>query len=299
MTSKTFDAIFIGVATIDTIALVENYPAADSRTLTDHLERAGGGVSATAAVAAARLGANVAFAGVVGDDAEGLEIISGLKNEGVNTDLVVIDKSSITATSAVIVTKSTAARAIITRQQVNYEACATTNLKAAIKQTRIVHLDHAGYSLMSKLELVRNSEIKISLDHGNQIANFDPSLIDIYTPSDLRLLELHPNLNLIDAVKVQAAKHQQDVIVTAGSDGSYAVVAGSFAQAPAVEVEIVSTLGAGDVFHGALVVQFLEDRSPVEMLIRANAVAGLSCRGLDGRSAIPTKTELEEFLKSN
>jgi sulfofructose kinase len=299
MTKANFDAVFIGVATIDTIALVENYPAADSRTLTNQLERAGGGVSATAAVTAARLGANVAFAGVVGDDAEGLEIISGLKSEGVNTDLVVIDKNSKTATSAVIVTKSTSTRAIITRQQVNYPACVTEELKKAIKQTKIVHLDHAGYALMPELELVRNSDLKISLDHGNQIANFDPSVIDIYTPSDLRLLELHPGLELIDAVKNQAAKHQQDVIVTAGGDGSYAVVAGSFAQAPAVDVEIISTLGAGDVFHGALVVQYLENRSPVEMLMRANAVAGLSCRGLDGRSAIPTKTELEDFLTTN
>jgi sugar/nucleoside kinase (ribokinase family) len=122
MTTSNFDAIFIGVATIDTIALVDNYPAADSRTLTDHLERAGGGVSATAAVAAARLGASVAVAGVVGDDAEGKEIIAGLKNEGVNTDLIVVDKNSKSATSAVIVTQSTATRAIITRQQVNYAA---------------------------------------------------------------------------------------------------------------------------------------------------------------------------------
>ena len=43
MTSTKFDAVFIGVATIDTIALLENYPTADSRTLTDQLTRAGGG----------------------------------------------------------------------------------------------------------------------------------------------------------------------------------------------------------------------------------------------------------------
>ena len=52
MTAPNFDAIFIGVCTVDTIALLDSYPAADSRTVTEHLERAGGGVSATAAVAA-------------------------------------------------------------------------------------------------------------------------------------------------------------------------------------------------------------------------------------------------------
>jgi sulfofructose kinase len=299
MTTKFFDAIFIGVATIDTLALVEEYPSADSRTLTDHLERAGGGVSATAAVAAARLGKNVAFAGVVGNDSEGQEVIAGLKSEGVNTDLIVIDQNSKTATSAIVVAKSTATRAIITRQHINYSACVTAELKKAIENAQIVHFDHAGYPLIQKLPLKRNFGPKISLDHGNKIANFDPSLIDIYTPSDLRLSELFPTIKLADAVKSQASKFQQDVIVTAGGNGSYAVIAGNFTQAPAVEVEIVSTLGAGDVFHGALVAQYLEGRSPTEMLIRANAVAGLSCRGLDGRSAIPTKTELEEFLTTN
>lgn len=296
MTFANFDAIFIGVATIDTIALLENYPVADSRTVTDYLERAGGGVSATAAVAAARLGANVAFAGVVGNDNEGREIIAGLQQEGINTDHVVIDDASVTATSMVLVTKASATRAIITRQHVNYGKCVTAALKQAIKSTQIVHLDHAGYKLLPQLEILRGAGPKISLDHGNQIDNFEPNLIDIYVPSDIRLLELHPDFDLMAAIKAQAAQSAQDVIVTAGSAGSYGVIGGEFAHSPAASVAVLSTLGAGDVFHGAIVVQYLENRSAQESLRRANAVAGLSCRGLDGRSAIPTAAELDQFL---
>lgn len=299
MSGANFDAIFIGVATIDTIALLENFPEADSRTVTDYLERAGGGVSATAAVAAARLGANVAFAGVVGNDNEGREIIAGLQQEGINTDHVIIDESSITATSMVLVTQTTATRAITTRQQVNYENCVTPALKQAIKSTQIVHFDHAGYKLLPQLEILRGAGPKISLDHGNQIDNFEPNLIDIYIPSDIRLLELQPNADLVAAVKAQAAQSAQDVIVTAGSAGSYGVIGGEFAHSPAALVEVLSTLGAGDVFHGAIVVQYLENRSAQETLLRANAVAGLSCRGLDGRSAIPTAAELDKYLATN
>lgn len=296
MTATNFDAIFIGVSTIDTIALLDSYPAADSRTVTEHLERAGGGVAATAAVAAARLGGNVAFAGVVGDDDEGREIIVKLNAEGVNTDLVVVDENSKSATSVVIVTQSTATRAIITRQQINYQACVTDKLKTAISNTKIVHLDHAGYQLLPQLGLTRGAGPKISLDHGNQISNFDPNQIDIYVPSDIRLSELHPTLDLESAVKAQATKCNQDVIVTAGSEGSIAVINGQFAHAPAANVEVLSTLGAGDVFHGAIVMQYLQQQSVLATLIRSNAVAGLSCQGLDGRSAIPTAAELDEFL---
>lgn len=298
MSNKIFDAVFIGVATIDTIALIDDFPAADSRTLTNHLERAGGGVSATAAVAAARLGANVAFAGVVGDDDEGEEIITKLKQEGVNTDLIITDGESKSATSVVIVSQNTASRAIITRQQVNHQSCVTPKLFEAVTKTKIVHLDHAGYQLLPRLGLTRGIGPKISLDHGNQISNFDPNLIDIYVPSDIRLQELHPGLSISDAVKKQADTAAQDVIVTAGSEGSFAVIAGEYAHVPAAKVSVLSTLGAGDVFHGAIVVQYLEGRTSVDSLIRANAVAGLSCQGLDGRSAIPTAAQLETFLNN-
>ena len=297
--SKSFEAIFIGIATIDTIALVKDYPSADSRTLANLLERSGGGVSATAAVAAARLGADVAFAGVVGADEEGEEIIHSLEREGVNTELVVRDGESRSATSVVIVAESTETRAIITRQQINHHNSITSKLLESIKNCAIVHLDHVGYTLFADLGLSRGSETKISLDHGNQIANFDAKLIDIYAPSDKRLLELHPRLSISEAVKKQANDASQDVIVTAGSEGSFAVMSGEFVHAPSANVSVLSTLGAGDVFHGALVVQYLQRRNPLDALIRANAVAGLSCLGLDGRSAIPTATELEEFLNKN
>ena len=58
-------------------------------------------------------------------------------------------------------------------------------------------------------------------------------------------------------------------------------------------VEAVSTLGAGDVFHGALLAALVRGASLQDALAMANRVAALSCRGLDGRSAIPTLQELE------
>jgi sulfofructose kinase len=58
------------------------------------------------------------------------------------------------------------------------------------------------------------------------------------------------------------------------------------------EVDVVSTLGAGDVFHGALLAELIRGAPLAEALDFANRCAALSCRGLDGRSAIPTMLEL-------
>lgn len=62
-------------------------------------------------------------------------------------------------------------------------------------------------------------------------------------------------------------------------------------------VPVVSTLGAGDVFHGALLARFVAGAPLAEALRAANVCAALSCRALDGRSAIPTLEELERSLR--
>ena len=53
------------------------------------------------------------------------------------------------------------------------------------------------------------------------------------------------------------------------------------------------------VFHGALVAQLIQGHSLQESMRRANAVAALSCRGLDGQSKIPTTTELDAYLEAH
>ena len=54
----------------------------------------------------------------------------------------------------------------------------------------------------------------------------------------------------------------------------------------------MSTLGAGDVFHGALLSAICRGLDWPQALRQANDTAALSCRALDGRSAVPTLAEL-------
>jgi sugar/nucleoside kinase (ribokinase family) len=56
---------------------------------------------------------------------------------------------------------------------------------------------------------------------------------------------------------------------------------------------VVSTLGAGDVFHGALLASLLDGSPLPDALQRAVVAAALSCRALDGRGAIPDASELD------
>jgi sugar/nucleoside kinase (ribokinase family) len=74
--------------------------------------------------------------------------------------------------------------------------------------------------------------------------------------------------------------------------------AGETVLAPGVPCAgFVSTLGAGDVFHGALLAYLVRGASLDDALRAANTAASLSCRALDGRSAIPTLHELQRELE--
>jgi sulfofructose kinase len=54
----------------------------------------------------------------------------------------------------------------------------------------------------------------------------------------------------------------------------------------------VDTTGAGDIFHAGFLYALLGRLPFREILAFANTAAGLSCRGLGGRAAIPTIGEI-------
>ncbi len=85
------------------------------------------------------------------------------------------------------------------------------------------------------------------------------------------------------------------VAVTRSGSAAHAAD-GPVVQPPGLCRETVSTLGTGDVFHGEPVAALARDAPLADALRSANAAVALSCRALDGRSAIPTLDELERSI---
>ncbi len=295
MPASKVDVVCIGVITMDTVALVERYPSEDERVLAQEIARGGGGPAAVAAVALARLGISTAIVGTIGDDADGREILEIFKREGVDASGISIG-STPTAGSVIVASKEHSARAISTRQPVT-QAPANEAAKKLIAQAQWVHCDHVGITRLSELGIARGKGPKISFDAGYGVESFDVSLVDLFVPTDRQMALRHPGLSLEDAMARDAKSAGNTVVATCGSEGS-AAYSDSYITAQGFQVDVVSTLGAGDVFHGALMAQVVEGRPIADALRRANAVAALSCRGLDGQSAIPTTQELNTYLEA-
>jgi len=286
----------VGVITIDTVALVDKYPKADERVVAEKIIRSGGGPASVAAVALSRLGIKSAIVGTIGDDEDGHTVLEIFKKEGVDTSGVTIDAGN-TSGSVIVVSKSESTRAISTRQPV-IQSKPNEIAKKIAKNSKWVHVDQVGVKLLEELGIKRGGQTKISFDAGYGAKDFNVSTVDLFAPNDRQMHERYPNLDLKDAIIKDAELGSNLVVATMGSKGSIGFSKESgFAEAEAIKSEIVSTLGAGDVFHGALLAQIIEGLPLNEALFRANIVAALSCRGLDGQSAIPTRDELIKYLE--
>jgi sulfofructose kinase len=288
----------MGVITVDTIALVDQYPQEDERVVAQQISRAGGGPAAVAAVALSRLGIRSAIVGTIGDDADGKEVLRIFEKEGVDTSGVSIGNTA-TAGSVIVASKKNSARAISTRQPVT-QSPLNESAKKMISAAEWLHVDHVGVTRFNAAGITRGTGPQISFDAGYGVENFDPSLVDLFVPTDRQMSLRYPGVSLSVALENDSTKSGNTVVATQGSAGSsgYSPETG-LVSASGFKVEVTSTLGAGDVFHGALIAQIIQGFELSQALRRANAVAALSCRGLDGQSMIPTTAELNAFLEAN
>ena len=297
-TGSTADIVCIGVLTYDAIAVADQFPAPDSRQVARDVVFAGGGPAATAAVAAKRLGGSVAMIGTVGDDAEGELILSGLQAEGVDIRGVRIEPGVRSSASVVLVDAAQHTRAIVNRPATSpmIDDVAADILGRA----RWIHTDHMGWEPVRRyLQNVPSAQRpRLSVDGGNPIPDFDPAGVDLYVPTLEALRRQYGPAPTPDLLRRALDDGAGRVIATDGGHGCVGLEDGHLVRSPGHPAPIVSTLGAGDVFHGALVCVLARGGSPEHAMAYANVAAAMSCAAVDGRSAIPTDHDVRAAMAS-
>jgi sugar/nucleoside kinase (ribokinase family) len=274
--------VCVGAATLDTIFAVPEHPEPDGRVVASELARAGGGPAATAAVALARLGVPVFLVGAVGDDEAGEAIRAGLDAEGVDVSELRVEPGARSIESTILVQAGN--RTIVTFLGTLGPPELGPRARRLCADAAWTHVDQLGYPAVADLD------VRLSVDGGNPIPGLDLTRVQLYGPTEPALREAFG-----DARRALDAGAEL-VVVTKGAEGATAYTRDATVDAAAAGFEIVSTLGAGDVFHGALLAQLVRGAPLADALAAANAAAALSCRALDGRSAIPTAEELESVL---
>ena len=110
------DVVGIGQCAWDYLAVVDGYPAPDTKQEACDWQEQGGGPVATALVALRRLGLSCRFHGVVGDDEAGGRIVRSIEGERVDASAVRTRDGAASQTAFIAVDKATGGRTIFWRR---------------------------------------------------------------------------------------------------------------------------------------------------------------------------------------
>ncbi|MGM7698610.1 carbohydrate kinase family protein [Microbacterium sp. A84] len=282
-----FDVLCVGAINFDLIATVDHVPVDDERMFAEAMVSATGGPAATAAVTLAKLGYRVAVSAAVGRDSAGDFVLDALQTAGVDIRYVTRHEAMTTSQSIILANQVSGHRTIITQQPNGLPD------QFPLDAAPVIHVDQVGFGLIDPLlsdDSTRRP--RLSIDAGNPIPTLDLSRTWLYTPTVAALTSRYgatPKESALAALREGA----ELVVATDGSAGSWWFAPETEpVHAPATKANIVSTLGAGDVFHGALLAALLDGQVPSDALRFANTCAALSCRAIDGQSAIPTRSEI-------
>ena len=86
--------------------------------------------------------------------------------------------------------------------------------------------------------------------------------------------------------------------VTDGPNGVYVARDGLLRHLPGFAIDVIDTLGAGDVWHGAFALALAEGQSDEQALLFASAAAALKCTQFGGRTGTPGRADLNRFLEN-
>ena len=293
--AKPFDVVCIGHATLDHLVRVKGPLPRDGRVYADDFIEAGGGPAATAAVTLARLGRRVAMVGAVGADTTGHRIREGLADTGVDVTHLELQPGVRSPTSVVLVDGRAGTRTILAYLGTGGPLRLPGAALEAARSATWVHVDRLGYEAVSSARGAIDPAL-LSIDAGHPRWSVDLDGVGLFAPSIAFLRDRYPGRTRDRALRAALAEGVRAVVVTDGARGSWARTADGAWHAEAHQVDAVSTLGAGDVFHGALLDGRLDGRDWPDALRRASVAASLSCRALDGRSAIPDAIELDDAM---
>ncbi len=305
---RRFDVLGFGAVAVDDLLYVDEYPPAEKKVRVRHRQRQCGGLTGTALVAAARLGARCGYAGVLGDDDLSRLVIEHLQREGVDLSCCVRRPDARPAHSTIVVGQRRKTRTVFASLEGAIGADPSLPEPEVIQSASVLLIDHHG--LEGTLRAVR-----IGRQCGAQVvADFerDPG------PPFAELLGLVDHLIVSERFARQLAgdgagtvaavaerlwtPHRKAVVVTCGASGCWCLSEATGPSArhfAAFRVDVIDTTGCGDVFHGAYAAALAAREGVAARIAFASAAAALKATRRGGQAGIPSRKAVEDFLAEN
>jgi sulfofructose kinase len=291
-----------GIAVLDEVFRVREFPIPDAKVEASEFITIGGGCAANAAVAIARLGGRVRFAAPLGGpadaDAIGNRLIGGLESEGIDCSGCLRVAGGRTPVSAIFI-DSHGDRTIATYRDHRLDAAMPVDPERLVAGVDAVLVDNrfADFVLpICRAARARGILTVIDADRGAADSHpvFGAGSHVVFSAECLRATARTDDL----AAGLAHMAQLTDAFLAA-TDGPRPVVwrdGNALRKTPVFAVEAVDTLGAGDVFHGAFSLALVEGRAVEAAITFAAAAAGIKCTRFGGSAAAPSRAEVDAWL---
>lgn len=290
----------IGANVFDTLYRIPTYPTEDTKLRAISSKTAGGGPVATGLVAAARLGAEAAWIGVLADDNGGRFLKADFEKYGVATDLITVLPGYRSFASVLWLCQDKATRTCVFDRGDLPPLALSNAQKQAVAEADLLMVD--GNELEAAVEaakLARSKGVKVLYDCGGLYPHVERLLAhtDLMIPSEEFALG-HTGCQTPEeaARKLFETYCPELVVITQGKAGGILYDGKTLTRYPAFAVEAVDTNGAGDVFHGAFAAAVTLGYSYDRCCLVASAVSAIKCTGIGARESTPTLAQALAFL---
>lgn len=291
----------IGIPVRDLTFRVDSVPARGSKANATHLAEICGGNALNAAIAMARLGGRVAFAGPMGDARETSSgfILERMGAEGIDTRHIVRMPDAATPVSAIII-DATGERTLTIYRDPALWTVKLSDAKELLADCQAVLVEsRCGAFCLDLCAEARRCGIPVIVGVDRAMALTD-GLLTAASHLLFSSEQVQETAGVADdgeALKRMAGLTPAFLAATRGPRGTiWLNETATLEETPAFPVDAVDTLGAGDVFHGAFTLRLAEGGGVREALRFAAAAAALKCSRHGGGQAAPQRIEVEEFL---
>jgi len=294
----------IGTPVLDMVLNLPYIPDRDSFLKANDMLYQGGGKTATAMAACARLGLKAGVMSKIGGDLIGDHIVNDFLYNGVDTSrLVRGDPDSTSIYIIALSDKKEGLKAFIGR------GYGTAVDHISVDEIDFDYIASAKYLLLengyeasleaAKFAKSRNIPVIVDADGYSESLEMMLPWVDIFIGSELYINDRYGQSSLNESCCDILNRGPETAWFTLGDRGCAGIADGKYHEIPAFKIDVADTTGAGDVFHGAYIVALSEGMSHYECARFSSAVSAIKCTYPGGRTGIPTRSIVDRFLKDN
>ena len=297
-----------GSCNVDLTGFASHLPKAGETAVGDLIRTSPGGKGSNQMVAAHMSGSESLLIAKIGDDALSNCLHDFYRGKSFPQKYVKICNGENTGTAIIEIDKTDAQNRILIIRGANLLLCKEDVFAAECDfsdaDVVLTQLETGDEPIYAAAELARKYSKPFILNPApyRSLSNELLSMVDYITPNEteagyLTGIEITSVEDAKRAAKELLIKGIKNVIITLGKNGAYYTDGQREIHVPGIKVNAVETTGAGDAFNGGFATALGEGMDIETALKFANCTAAISVTRLGAAESMPTRAEIDAFMK--